>query len=103
MARATRADQVKQVKQIARFLREGPLWASELAGRLGITTRSVNRLLADLRAIGMPLQSVRVGFRMRHWIGERPEKLEKSVSDPALANGSEGKETAEMMDPWDDL
>jgi biotin operon repressor len=108
MARTSRAEQVKQVKQIARFLRDGPLWASELAERLGITTRSVNRLLGDLRSIGMPLQSERVGFRVRHWIGEivredrapespqpSPEMESREVLEPAAA------ETFPLEDDWE--
>jgi transcriptional regulator with XRE-family HTH domain len=108
MARTSRADQVRQVKQITQFLREGPLWASELAGRLGITPRSVNRLLADLRSIGVPLQSERVGFRVRHWIGEivredrapespqpSPEMESREVLEPAAA------ETFPLEDDWE--
>jgi biotin operon repressor len=81
MSRLKRTLQIQQVEHVTNLLESGPFYTAELATKLGITPRSTNRLLADLRAIGVPIVSIREGFRVLHRLGDR-KPLETSPRIP---------------------
>jgi biotin operon repressor len=84
MSRLRRTLQLQQVEHVTKLLESGPFYTAELATKLGITPRSTNRLLADLRAVGVPIVSTPYGFRMQHHLGERkPLETIPSVPPPS--------------------
>ena len=72
---------------------------------MGITPRSTNRLLADLKAIGVPIVSTPYGFRVRHHIGEAGERKspETPISVPLALPSAPPSPAAQVEEPADQV
>lgn len=83
---------VATVWRALQLLSDGKLRAEHLAEDLGMTVRSVNRLLANLREAGIPLQSVPDGRMV--WYQVLPGELYQQLS---LASSGADYWLVEMM------
>jgi biotin operon repressor len=93
MSRTSRKVAMRQVEMAKEILSRGPQLAAELAKGLGMTVRTVNRLLGDLRATGVPIRRERAGFRARHWIVGPIPGVDREPASPGTAREDRAPES----------
>jgi biotin operon repressor len=83
MSRTKRIRYLRQVEDITALLESDAFRAHGLAEKLGISIRSAHRLLNDLRAVGVPIQTNRHGLQLWYYMGKRPAAQEPAPETPA--------------------
>jgi hypothetical protein len=99
MSRTKRIRYLRQVEDITALLESDAFRAHGLAMKLGISIRSAHRLLNDLRAVGVPIQTKRHGLQLWYYMGKRPAAQEPAPETPARPDPPPDITPSEVVNP----